>query len=253
MNKLSTFTKNAQKALKKHSPEILTAIGIGGMIGTTIMAVKATPKALMLIEDKKFEEQAEELTPIEVVKTCWKCYVPAAVTGVMSVVCFVGASSINTRRNAALITAYTLSESALREYKEKVVETIGEKKERVVRDAIAKDKIDSQPVSKSNVVVTGKGNTLCFDVMSGRYFESDIDKLKKIQNELNRTMLQEDYISLNEFYHEIGLDDIPIGEDMGWNINNKYMELDFSSQLTDDGRPCLVVGHYNPPQYNYAR
>ena len=89
--------------------------------------------------------------------------------------------------------------------------------------------------------------------MSGRYFESDIDKLKKIQNELNRTMLQEDYISLNEFYHEIGLDDIPIGEDMGWNINNKYMELDFSSQLTDDGRPCLVVGHYNPPQYNYAR
>ena len=51
MNKnLSAITKNIGRKIKKHSPEILTGIGIAGMISATVMAVKATPKALKNIE-----------------------------------------------------------------------------------------------------------------------------------------------------------------------------------------------------------
>jgi hypothetical protein len=250
---LSNIAKGVRTAMKKHSPEILTGIGIAGMITTTIMAVRATPKALILIEERKEEIDVDKLTPIELIKTTWTCYIPAAITGGLSIICLIGASSVNARRNAALATAYTLSESALKEYQEKVIETIGEKKEQTVRDAIAKDRIDKNPVSSREVIITEKGNTLCYDAISGRYFKSDIDKIKKAENELNRRMRDEMYISLNEFYYEIGLNPIGIGDDLGWDIDHGYIELSFSSQLADEGTPCLVIDYQVAPRYEYNR
>lgn len=248
---LSNIAKGVRTAMIKHSPEILTGIGIAGMITTTVMAVRATPKAIKLIEEEKDRQNIERLKPIDIIKTTWKCYIPAAITGGLSIACLIGASSVNARRNAALATAYTLSESALKEYQEKVIETIGKKKEQSVRDAIAKDRIDKNPVSSREVIITEKGNTLCYDSISGRYFKSDIDKLKKVENELNRRMRDEMYISLNEFYYEIGLNPISIGDDIGWNIDRGYIELNFSSQLTDDGNPCLVIDYQVAPRYDY--
>ena len=248
---VSKILSSIRTSAAKHSPEILTGIGIAGMVATTVMAVRATPKALILIEDKKTETKEDKLTPIETVKTTWLCYLPAAITGGVSVACLIGANSVNARRNAALATAYTLSESALKEYQEKVVETIGEKKEQSVRDAIAKDKLEQNPVTNREVIITDKGDTLCFDAVSGRYFKSDIEKLKKAVNELNRRMRDEMYISLNEFYYEIGLNGISIGDELGWNIDNGYIEPDFSSQLAEDGTPCLVIGYYVRPRYDF--
>jgi hypothetical protein len=251
MNKpnLSKIAKGIRMSINKHSPEILMGIGIAGMVTTTVMAVRATPKALILIGDKKAENDVDKLTPVETIKTTWTCYIPAAITGCLSIICLIGASSVNARRNAAIATAYTLSESALKEYQEKVIETIGEKKEQTVRDAIAKDRIEQDPVTSKEVIITEKGNTLCYDSISGRYFKSDIDKIKKAENELNRRMRDEMYISLNEFYCEIGLNPTSIGDDLGWNIDNGYIELSFSSQLADEGTPCLVIDYQVAPRW----
>lgn len=108
-------------SIKKHSPEILTGIGIAGMITTTVMAVRATPKALILIEERKEEIGVNQLEAVDLIKTTWMCYVPAALTGTLSIACLIGASSVNVRRNAALATAYTLSESALKDYQENLI------------------------------------------------------------------------------------------------------------------------------------
>lgn len=250
---LSNIAKSVRTAMKKHSPEILTGIGIAGMITTTVMAVRATPKAMRLIEDRYREEPDERPRWITYIKGAWTCYIPAAVTGCISVFCLIGASSVNVRRNAALATAYTLSESALKEYQEKVIETIGEKKEQSVKDAIAKDRIDRDPVTSREIIITERGNTLCYDAISGRYFKSDIDKLKKAENELNCQMRDEMYISLNEFYYEIGLNPTSIGDDLGWNIDHGYIDLQFSSQLADEGTPCLVIDYQIAPRYEYNR
>lgn len=248
------------KAARKHSPEILTGIGIAGMLSTTVLAVRATPKALMLIEEKKREKkfagEQPELTKVEIAKTAWKPYIPAAVTGVASVACLVGASSVNARRNAALAAAYALSESTLADYKEKVVETIGEKKAQEVKDAIAKDRVENDPVSRKEVIITDKGETLCYDALSGRYFKSDIEYIRRAVNNLNERLLFDTHISLNEYYDEIGLEEIfPMGENLGWTVdpdsaNKGLIELDFSSQLAE-GTPCLVVGFRNAPRYDY--
>ena len=132
-------------------------------------------KALILLEEKKDELDTDRLEPKDIIKTAWPCYIPAAVVGSISVFCLIGASSTNLRRNAALATAYTLSESTLKEYQEKVVETIGEKKEQSIRDSVSKDKMVKNPVREVILTESG-GNTICYDVLSGRYFKSDREK-----------------------------------------------------------------------------
>lgn len=264
----SQIAKSIRSGLQKHSPEILTGIGIAGMITTTILAVRATPRALFLIEEEKrwqnkelYEEaekkgweshpRVDKLKPIELIRTTWVCYIPAAVTGTLSIACLIGASSVNARRNAALATAYSLSESALKEYQEKVIETIGEKKEQGIRDSIAKDKLERDPIANKEVIITGRGETLCYDTITARYFKCDIEKLRKIENELNQRLISEMYISLNEFYYEIGLRQTGVGDDLGWNIENGLINLEFSSRLAEDGTPCLVIGYRIAPRYDF--
>lgn len=251
---LANLVSNTRQFANKHSPEILTGIGIAGMITTTVLAVRATPKALELLEEKKNEDWVDELSPLEVVKTAWKPYVPAAVTGVASVACLIGASSVNAKRNAALATAYKLSETALTEYREKVIETIGEKKEKTVRDKVAEERVKKNPVSKSEVIVTKNGTTLCFDPISARYFKSSIDKIKRAENELNKQMLHDisGYVSLNEFYDELGLDHTSVGDDLGWNVD-RLIDISFSSQLNDNGEPSVVLDYLVAPKYDFYK
>ena len=273
MNKgMSKFIRGAKISISKHSPEILTGIGIAGMITTTFLAVRATPKALELIEEKKDElnnKQVEErldkngdlrdykeITKLkfpDLFKATWKCYIPAAVTSVVSIACLVGASSVHIKRNAVLATAYQLSETALTEYKEKVIETIGEKKEEVIRDKVNKDRIEKNPVSKNNVIITDQGNTLCYDHMSGRYFKSDIDKINKAVNVINNRILHDFYASLNDLYSELGLYTVSLGDKLGWNSDMGLIEVEFSSQLADDGTPGLVMDFNKAPKYDYDR
>ena len=254
---VSKLCKDAKVMVSKRSPEILTGLGIAGMISTTVLAVQATPKALDLIaraEDEKFDNgHGDKLTVSEKMKVAWKPYIPAAITGIASISCIIGASSVHAKRNAAIAAAYNLSQTALTEYKEKVVETIGEKKEQAIKDKIAKDKVKKDPVSKSEVIVTGKGNTLCYDAFNSRYFYSDIDQIKRAINELNRIMLNQMYVSLNDFYDELNLKHSGNGDELGWKLDDGFIEVDFSSQLSDDGRPCLVIEYMVAPRYDYSK
>ncbi len=250
---------NVLRTIKRKSPEILTGVGIGGMVTTTVLAVKATPEAMRRIEVKKKEEHHKKLTAVQTVQAAWKCYIPAGITGTVSIACLIGASTLNGRRNAALATAASLAETSLREYRSKVVETIGEKKESSILDAIDRDRVEKNPPPTSTnelpVVEGPAGQTLCYDSMFGRYFYSDVETLKRAENKLNRQMatMSEPYISLNEFYMEIGLPMVDIGEELGWNVNSGMIDLRFSSQLVNGRTPCLVMSHLNPPKYDYNR
>lgn len=267
---LSKTFKNVRSGLLKRSPEILTGLGIAGMVTTTILAVKSTPKALMLIEEEKRRQNDElrkisiemgrenfsridTLTPYEIVKTTWKCYVPAAITCFVSVGCLVGASSVNARRNAALATVYKLSETALSEYRDAVVETIDEEKQKIIDDKIAKNKLEKDPVSKKEVVITEKGTMLCYDSVFGRYFRSDMDEINRAITKINREVVVNMYASLNDFYSELGLSPTKIGDDLGWNIDDGEIDILFSSQIAEDGTPCIVISYNVAPSREYYK
>lgn len=253
---VTKFVKDIKGVAIKHSPEILTAIGIVGMLGSVVSAVKETPKAVKLIEadSEKKHGDPHAYTKTEAIKSCWKCYIPATVSFTLSAACLIGASATNAKRNAALATAYTISEAALADFKEKAKEVVGEKKEKEITDAVAKDKLEKNPVNNREVIITGNGNTLCYDTISDRYFESSIDRIKRIENELNRRMLDEMYISLNDLYYELGLKPTKNGDDIGWNVDRGFLDIGFSSQLTDDEnpKPCIVLNYHLEPRYNYC-
>lgn len=240
--------------VQKRAPEILTGVGIAGMITTTVLAVKATPKALMLIEEKKLDTDVEKLSVVETVKTVWPCYIPPMVTGVVSVGCLIGASSVNMRRNAALATAYALSETTLKDYKDKITETLGEKKTEEIRDAIAKDKLEKNPVDLNEVIRNDNGMTLCYEPLSGRYFRSDIESIRRAVNELNNTLLNENYAALNDFYCSIGLGETKLGDQLGWQrYATGLVDIHLGTHLAANGEPCIVVDFVDAPVYDYNR
>lgn len=275
--KLSNITKIVHKQL----PTILTGLAVGGVIGTVVLAVRATPKAIMLAEehhkklyderDREFENYSLEefsgvsddhpwylrttkMAKLDLVKIAWRPYLPAVGMGLVTLACIIGANSINHKRNAALVSAAAISELALKEYQDKVVETLGEKSDRKVRDEIAKSRIldNSAPTSKELMIVDNN-DMLCYDAYSGRYFKGNIEEIRRGVNELNRIMMCGERVSLNDFFYQLGLKPTKFGDEVGWafDYGRPLMELDFSSTLTDDGRPCLVVGYRNPPTVNF--
>lgn len=256
MNKqtVANFFKAAKSMVSQHSPEILMGVGTAGMVTTTILAVKATPKALRLMEAKRQEEQKEELTPLETVKTTWKCYIPAVITGAASITCLIGSASVSARRTAALAAAYQIADSTLNDYKEKLVEVVGERKAEAVRAKVGEEKLEKNPVEQSNVIITGNGKTLCLDYYSGQYFESSIDRIQKVMNQINADLLRDTfgYISLNDIYDELDLRHTEMGEELGWNITDGVIEVEFSSSIASDGRPCLVMHFSRAPKYNFS-
>lgn len=267
-SKITALVKSTQLWGKKHSPEILTALGITSGASAIILAVKATPKAVELIEAEKHRinyeiakaardegvevcNQIDKLKPLDVVKITWKCYIPTAVTFAFSTACLIGASSVNVRRNAALATAYTLSESALKTYREKVAENVGEEKEKPIYEEAVKEQHKQNQVSTKEIIVTEKGHTPFYDVMAERKFTSDVDSIKRIANDLNRRMRDENSISLNDFYYAVNLSGIPIGDMVGWNIDRGYIDPIFIPDTDKDGELCFYMDFETRPTYDF--
>lgn len=267
---LSNFAKDISAKLGAHAPGITIGMGTGAILVAGVMVGVATPKAIKLIEDaqaaktKRFEQlrkkapddavmdETDELTWVEIIKAGWKPYAPAIMTAVVGVACIVGGTRANARRNAALSAAYTVVEQTLNDYTAKTKETVGEKKEKEIRDAIAEDELKKHPLSGCNVVRMPKcGKTLCYDVRSREYFMSDYNTIKKVENDLNRRLRSEMFISLNEVYDEFGIvHDDELGDDIGWNVDNE-LEFTISSKIAENNEPCLVVNYVIAPRYDF--
>ena len=258
-----------KRAVGKKSPEILIAFGIAGMITTTVLAVKATPKAMNEIEKEKKKRNKElvkkmtgeetgrvigvRLKKQDIIKVTWKCYIPAAVSGVASIACIIGANTVHSKRNAAIATAYKLSEKALTEYKGAVLEEVGEEKAKAIKDKVAQKRLDSNPVNDSQVIITGNGKQLCYDGVSGRYFESSIQEIEAAVNRINHALNYDMYVSLSEFYDELDLEHTDISDELGWNLDDGLIEISYGSMIAKDNRPCITLEYRVAPRYDFSK
>lgn len=244
MSIIRTIRRGIQFAGKKvfqNSPVILTGLGIAGTATTAILAAKETQKASIVLDD--LSERYEGEIPKKVaVKELAKVYLPAILSFGATSACMIGATSISLKRNAVIASLYSASEIAAKEYHNKVVEMIGEKKEAEIRAAVSKDHLDAKPVVDSQVIITGIGDSLCYDEHSGRYFKTDIEKLRRLENDINRRLLSEMWVSLNEFYYELNLEPVKLGDSMGFTVDHP-LSFHFGSHIASNGQPCLTIDY----------
>lgn len=242
--------KKTQVFFKKHSSTILTVVGSVGVIGTAVLSVKATPKAMSLLNEAK-EEKGCELTVVETVKAAWKPYIPATITGLSTIACIFGANYLNARTQASLMSAYALLDSSYREYVKKAEELVEDKPEVDIKREIIKSKFDkNMPLHAEK--------ELFFDYQSGRYFESTFDEVKRAEYIFNQNFVMSGFACLNELYDILGLERVDYGYQLGWStVTNDevygYSELGFEYEKVelDDGLECWIMTMPCAPTLDY--
>lgn len=243
--------------IKKNAPTILACIGAAGVVATTIMAVKETPKALSLLENAK-EEKGEALTKWEKIKIAGPIYIPSMITGAATIACIFGSNVISKRQQAALTTAYALLDNSYKEYKKKVDEVYGAETGKHIREEIAKDKYTSDSISLDN------NKELFYDFYSGRYFESTNETVMRAQYETNRALIVNNAVSLNEYYEILGLKRKAEYELVGWSCNqieemynHPWIDFDHEETIIDEesdyseGLKCTIIYFPIEPAMNY--
>lgn len=245
--KMSTIISNISKTLKANSPEILTAIGASGVVTTAYLAAKASYRASDLIRiEERYTGPAEDPKERfkERTKLVWRLYIPAGLSGTLSIACIVGANRSNSQKTAAAVTAYSLTEKAFSEYRDKVVEELGEGREQKLRDELVQERINKN--TPSQVIIAGSGDVLCCELFTNRYFKSDMETLRKAQNDINARINNHIYVTLEEFYDLINLPYTSTSNRLGWD-SDKLLELEFTTTLSENGEPCLAF------DYNYTK
>lgn len=238
----------------KHTPTAMVVIGACMTVGAVVLTAIGTKKAVETVEELKQEHEEEgkpEPTKKEIANAVAKYYIPTLAATSAAIACSVGAHRIDAKRGAAIATAYALADSTLRGYQDQVKKICGTEKEEKVREAVHQEIVNNANVSPKNIVVVGEGDVLMLDCISGRAFKSTQTKIDAAVNKLNRDMRDEMTISLNEFYDEIGLEHTKIGDNLGWSIDSGYIEVEYGSTITSDGKPCLVLDYRVAPKYDY--
>lgn len=260
-------TKRIINSLKKASPTILSILATLGMVGTTVMAVRSTPKAIRLIKEDSIKKHGNDLefTKKEAIISAWRCYIPSLIIGASTIACIFGSNFINKKQKAALIGAYSLISNSYREYKEKVVELYGEETHKKIMESLAVEKAKKIDIrahswfSSSSLIDAdddGDEIKLFYDRISDRYFKSTLSRVINAEYNLNRNFVLGGGAYLNNFYDFLGIDPIKEGDVIGWGIDDEFYWIDFDHQLVklDDGLECYIIEPvYEPvPECEYG-
>lgn len=271
-----------QKVLVKNAPTILAVMGAVGTVAAVCMSSDAALKATQAIEEAEREAKGDDYelyseskklakkgyketaivkqldisednidvikSPLSKADRVWiyaKAYGPTAIMTAASVLCIFGSNHINKKRIASLAGAYLMSETALKEYKEKAKEVVGAKKAQEISDELIQDKIDKNPPNPNQVANTDTPAmtnivdlSLWYDRVSDRYFYSSADRIRKAETQAQKMLEKNGFVSVNDVYAILGLREVALGAEVGWDKkkNNDVM-LIIGGGLDPDGNP----------------
>lgn len=243
---------------KKNGPDLCIGFGIVSMFAGTVSAAMATPKALKDIEKYKErrlkEDENYKFKPLDVFKAgAWKHYIATFALSVGGAISICQGVRGKNERYAELLTLYSMSEDTLKEYQQKVIEKFGEKKEAEIHEEMAQEKVNDTQLVYNDVIITRYGDSLFLDPISNKYFTYDIEKIRAAVNRLNQRLMVEMYISINDLYDELNLKCIDDIADVGWNIEQGLINIQFRYVAGPDDRPCAVLDYsMNKPRHDYT-
>lgn len=273
MSFLNNLIKEANKVpvlADKNAPLLLMLAGIGGLAATVVSAVKATPLAIDKMDDEiakryengeiEYEElpmsvnksdmefRFDELGPKQIVKSCWKCYVPTVILGALSISSFIGSYKVNTARLTAMTAMYEFTANAYDRYRRNVAK-VSPKTDVKATKAARDERVKDIPESKFDGLLEGK--EVCIDLYTGNVFYSTREDVLVAVNKIKDKFLAgEMFVSLNEFYDEVDADHVGVGDDVGWSPDTD-LDIQFDSVLRN-GKPCLTIGYFANPRFDYG-
>lgn len=282
MNKLQMIKLVATRTIgrgglvvKKYSPEILITVGVVGIVFSTVKACKAVTKAEAALDEAKEKlekiNEAKETVALEhytdtdykkdltivYVQTgvnLIKVYGPSVLLGVASIGCILAAHGIMRQRNLALMAAYKAIETSYSNYRKRVVEEYGEKKDYDFKNGIRQEKI--------TVVENGKEVEKTVDIMDpntksiySKFYDDGCKEWSKDpsynlqyvtcqQNHANDLLHSRGHIFLNEVYDSLGIPRTKEGAVVGWVLDGEGDDfVDFGIYKGDQNSRDFVNGY----------
>lgn len=274
-NKVMALIDKGAKFADEHQREIILGGAIAGTVITSVLSWKAGIKADKILAEQKEkintividmgkdepkeiseeeEKQRRKEITIETIKKMAPVVLPPVLTGAITIGCVLGGYKASNKQIAALSAAYTLSEKMLTEYKDKTLDLIGPKKFSEVEENIARKRVDETPQCEQNTILnTGRGTVKFLDPVSGRYFYSRPDDVRRAVNVINNETNVDGYFTkLNEFYDELGLPSIDLGNMVGFQAG-KLIDIDhiFTVILGENDEAIYVLNYEVQPGHGW--
>lgn len=229
---------NTLRHLKRSSPTILTSLGVIGTVATTIMAVKATPKAIRILEAAE-KEKGEPLSSKEKAIKAASFYVPALITGTCAIACIFGANVLNKRAQASLASSYALLDNFHKAYRGKLIELKGKDTDVEIMNQMMREQCDVRLIDLD----TPDKEVIFYDKISDRYFHRYEREVMDAEYHLNRNFVLRGYATLNEFYVFLGLSETKRGDVLGWTASDGYCWVDFEHRPLkgDKGKTAYLI------------
>jgi hypothetical protein len=225
--KFKRIPRDLGHLIQDNSPAILTGFGVLGVVSTAVLTGKATLRAAEILDVERREISLERTgvddSPFELgwqdsAKLVWKQYLPPFVVGSLTVGAIIGSNRIGTRRAAAIASAYALSHETFVEYRDKVIEKIGEKKERDIADSVAYDRVHRDLAHTDiDLAANVPGKVLLHDAYTSRFYWSTVEAVNKAVNEVNREINRNDSATISDFFDSVGLSHTSMSDEFGWN------------------------------------
>lgn len=234
---------NATKfTLKKHAPEILVFLGIGGMTAGGVLACHASRKLDTVLEDHrerlseagKDEDNTKELmmaylhTGVDMAKL----YGPSVIVAGLSAGSILVGNNMFRKRNMALAAAYVAVDQGFKDYRNRVVERFGEETDTELRLGLHKEKITEEETDekgkkkkvKREIAVAEDTPYTDYaryfvkgEAKAAEYSDTYNSMFLRAQQELANHMLRaKGYLFLNEVYEMLGIEPSVAGQTVGW-------------------------------------
>lgn len=221
---------------KHHLGTILAFAGSAGVIFTAISSSKATLKANDIIRDEE-HSQKRSLSSGEKTALVWKCYIPTFITGFITIACIISSDVFNLKRQAALVSAYTMVQDRI-------------KKQKNLEEAEFSDNMDLKKVLDTDQV------SFYFEFYD-KIFERSMLEMVDAEYYLNRKLSIDGHAFINDFLEILSLPKNTIGDILGWDFETAWIDFDHGVEDVD-GMECFIItcrtapktGLCIPPFYN---
>lgn len=241
---------------ERNSSAILSGLAVFGVLSTAVIAYKNTKHAMQLIEEENYnlmKLNEPDLSKREELQLTWKCYIPTAISVMGTIGCVIGSYYCSAKQTEALSSAYLLSQATLHEYQRKVTDKIGENKEKEIRYEVMKELANNKApaiayTEESDVIETGHGKTLFYDIPGDVYFKSDINFVRATVNDLNHDVRTEMEFDWNEMRYRLGLPNKKFGSQLIFDVD-RPLEIELEPELMENGQVRILFNYELYPKY----